>query len=187
MAKLIAYNFITLNGYYKGANEDITWHKHGEEESKYSEDMLARNNILVFGRKTFEHMASFWPMPFARDMFPVVADGMNKAEKLVLSTNAFLEISWENTKVISGDVVEKMTMLKQTSPKDMAILGSGSIISLFSDSRLIDEYQIMVDPVAIPSGTSIFTGMRNNLNLQLTSTRTFKSGVVLLNYSLIHD
>ena len=187
MTKIIAYNFITLNGYYKGLNEDISWHRHGEEESQYSEDMLSLGNILVFGRKTYEHMAAFWPMPFARDMFPVVADGMNKAQKLVLTSNPLLDATWNNTKVISGDVVEKMKGLKQTSEKDMAVLGSGTIISLLSDSRLINEYQIMVDPVVIPFGISVFPGIRNNLNLQLTGTRTFKSGVVLLNYSLIHD
>lgn len=184
MAKLVAYNFITLNGYYKGLNEDIGWHKHGAEESKYSEEMLALGNILVFGRKTYEHMAGFWPMPFARDMFPVVAKGMNSSEKLVITTNQHFEATWNNSRVMWGDVVEKMRELKQTSSKDMAILGSGSIISLFSDHRLIDEYQIMIDPVAIVSGTPIFHGIKSNLNLKFTSSRIFKSGVVLLNYNL---
>jgi dihydrofolate reductase len=68
MAKIIAYNFITLDGYYKGPNEDISWHKHGKEESAYSEEMLALDNVLIFGRKTFENMASFWPTSFASEM-----------------------------------------------------------------------------------------------------------------------
>lgn len=184
MARLIAYNFLSLNGYYKGVEEDISWHTHGNEESKYSEEMLARDNILVFGRKTYEHMASFWPTPFASDMFPVVAKGMNNSEKLVITTNPQFDSSWSNSRVVIGDVVGKMKELKLNSPKDMAILGSGSIISLFSDHRLIDEYQIMVDPVAIVSGTPIFYGIKNNLNLKFAGFRTFKSGVVLLNYNL---
>lgn len=184
MSRLIAYNFLTLNGYFKGANEDISWHRHGEEESKYSEEMLAQDNILVFGRKTYEHMASFWPTSFASEMFPVVAKGMNNSEKLVITTNPQYEATWNNSRVVNEDVVEKMKELKQTSDKDMAILGSGSIISLLSDYRLIDEYQIMVDPVAIVSGTPIFQGIKNNLDLKLAGFKTFKSGVVLLNYYL---
>src|SRR5512145_3091428 len=77
MGKLIAYNFVTLNGFYKGDNEDISWHRHGAEESKYSEDMLAMDNILLFGRKTYEQMAGFWPTDAARELFPKVAAGMN--------------------------------------------------------------------------------------------------------------
>ncbi|MEW5959613.1 MAG: dihydrofolate reductase, partial [Chloroflexota bacterium] len=79
MRKLTAYNFLTLNGFFKGPNEDTNWHTHGEEEAKYSEESLAQDNILLFGRKTYEMMASFWPTPQAKELFPKVAAGMNKA------------------------------------------------------------------------------------------------------------
>jgi dihydrofolate reductase len=183
MSKLIAFNFITLNGFYKGNNEDISWHRHGEEESKYSEDMLKMDNILLLGRKTYDQMASFWPTSTARDMMPTVAAGMNNAEKIVFSRNPNLPISWENTKLISENIVEKIKALKSSSKKDMAILGSGSIINLFTVNRLIDEYQIMIDPVALGSGTQLLYGIDQTLNLKLTQHRVFKSGVILLYYS----
>lgn len=183
MAKIIAYNFISLNGYFKGPNEDTSWHSHAGEEAKYSEDMLALNNILLFGHKTYNQMASFWPTPTALDMFPAVSKGMNKAEKIVFSTQP-IQLEWENSRNISGDIVEKTRLLKQSSQKDMTILGSGSIISLFADHGLIDELQIMIDPVALPSGTPILNNVKQNIKLKLTSFKTFNSGVVLLNYQV---
>lgn len=181
MRKLTTFNFITLNGFYKELNEDIGWHKHGGEEAEYSEEMLALSNVLLFGRKTYENMVSFWPTPMAKELFPKVAEGMNKAEKIVFSTT-LVNVSWENTTVVNGDIVEKTRQLKQSPGNDLTILGSGTIINLFTDSNLIDEYQIMVDPVAIGEGTTLFRGIKNNLDLKLTETRTFKSGMVLLIY-----
>ncbi len=85
MRKLTTYDFLTLNGFFKGPNEDNTWHTHGEEEAKYSEEALGEENVLLFGRKTYEMMASFWPTPQAKALFPQVAAGMNNAEKNVFS------------------------------------------------------------------------------------------------------
>lgn len=184
MRKLTAYNFLTLNGFFKGPNEDTGWHTHGEEEAKYSEEALAYDSILLFGRKTYEMMASFWPTPQAKELFPKVSEGMNKAEKIVFSTSPF-EPEWENTQVISGDIVEKIREIKKSPGKDMTILGSGTIINLFTDHGLIDEYQFMIDPVALPDGTPVFNNIRQKLDLQLTGSKIFKSGVILLNYQPI--
>ncbi len=182
MRKLTAFIFTTLNGFYKGENEDISWHRHGEEESKYSEKMLKKNNILLFGRKTYENMFAFWPTPIAKEHFPKIAEGMNSAEKLVFS-NSLEKANWENTKVISGDIISEIKSLKQSESKDLTILGSGTIIDLFNKHQLIDEYQIMIDPVAIQKGTALFNDIKENVNLKLNRVETFSSGVVLLYYS----
>lgn len=182
MRKLFAFNFITLNGFYKGEADDISWHRHGEEESTFAaENMQGEGAALLFGRVTYHHMASFWPTPDAIRNIPDVAAGMNRAEKIVFS-NTLKHADWNNTKVIGGDIVKAMKKLKQTEGKDMTILGSGSIVSLFADHGLIDGYQIMLDPVALGEGTALFSGITKKLDLKLTGTRTFKSGVVLLNY-----
>jgi dihydrofolate reductase len=182
MRKLTAYNFLTLNGFFKGPNEDTGWHTHGQEEARYSEEALAQDkNILFFGRKTYEMMAGFWPTPQAKELFPKVAAGMNKAEKIVFSESPF-EPEWENTQVISGDIVKKIREIKKSPGKDMTILGSGSLINLLTDHGLIDEYQFMIDPVAIPDGTPVFKNIKQKLDLRLTGSKVFNSGVVLLNY-----
>lgn len=181
MRKLNVFNFITLNGYFEGPNHDTSWHKHGGEENKYSDDSLQSKNILLFGRRTYEMMYNFWPTPMASEMFPETAKGMNKSEKIVFSTS-LKKAEWNNTKVIGGNIVEEMKRLKKKKGNDLTILGSGSIVTLFADAGLIDSYQIMIDPVAIGKGTTLFNGLQNKLDLKLTNTRTFKSGVVLLSY-----
>ena len=182
MAKLSVFNFITLNGYFATRDGDTSWHRHGDEEAQYSKDSLASNNILIFGRVTYEHMAAFWPTDRARQMMPAIAAGMNRAEKIVFSRT--LESSdWKNTRVVSGGMEAEIKRLK-TGPKDMTILGSGSIVTQLSDAGLVDEYEIMIDPVALGDGKPMLQGMKRTLNLELASTRTFKSGVVLHRYHL---
>jgi dihydrofolate reductase len=185
MRKLSSFTFLTLNGYYKGENEDTSWHRHGAEEAKYSEESLQPQNVLLFGRTTYEMMNSFWPTEMAAQLFPKVAEGMNKAEKIVFS-NTLKMAAWNNTTIRHGDIVEQIRRLKETPGNDLTILGSGSIVTQFSDASLIDHYQIMIDPVAIGRGETLFSGMLHKLDLQLTSSKVFESsGVILLSYERI--
>ena len=181
MRTLSAFNFITLNGFLHGANGDLSWHTHGTEENLYASDSLQAENILLFGRKTYEMMAGYWPTPMAMEHDPTVAIGMNRAEKLVFSSST-QEAAWENTSIINGDITEKIRQLKQTPGKNMTLLGSGNILSQLAANDLIDDYLIMIDPVAIGSGTSIFSGIEHRLQLSLKNVQTFKSGVILLHY-----
>jgi dihydrofolate reductase len=186
MRKLSVFNFVTLNGYFKGPNEDISWHRHGGEEAEYSEQALQADNILLLGRKTYEMMVAFWPTPMAKESFPKVAEGMNRAEKIVYS-RTLKKVEWNNTRLVKENIVEEIRKMKQTPGKDMTILGSGSIVTQLAEQGLIDEYQIMVDPIIIGEGTPIFSasggkGIKHKRELKLTKTRTFKSGVVLLYY-----
>ncbi len=181
MGKLSVFNFLTLNGNYKNAEGDIRWHKHGEEESEYSKEGANSGSILLFGRKTYEMMASYWPTPMAAANDPVVAEGMNRSKKIVFS-RTMKKADWNNTFIIKENVVEEITQLKQKEKNDLTILGSGSIVSLCAEHGLIDELKIMIDPVLIGGGGQFCGSIGRQLDLNLTSTRTFKSGVVLLCY-----
>jgi len=181
MRKVTVFNFITLNGYFKGPNGDISWHKHGAEENEYAAEMLKSGNTLLFGRVTYEMMASYWPTPIAIKNDPIVAEGMNNADKIVFS-KTLKKVEWSNTRIVKDNIEEEIKKMKQMPGKDMTLLGSGTILTQFAEQSLIDEYQIMVDPVVIGDGTPILKGIRNKLDLKLTSTKTFKSGVVLLCY-----
>lgn len=126
-------------------------------------------------------MAAYWPTPLAYQNMPDVAKGMNNSDKIVFS-RTLKEVKWKNTRLIKENIIEAVKKLKETSEKDMTILGSGSIITQFADAGLIDEYQIMIDPVAIGKGIPIFKDMNSKLVLHLEKVKTFKSGVVLLFY-----
>lgn len=181
MGKITAFNFISLDGYYEASPGDISWHQHDAEGNKFSEEMLAANNTLLFGRVTYELMVSYWPTPYALENDPIVAAGMNKAEKIVFS-QTLKETSWNNTSLMKHNILEEIKSLKQKDGKNMAILGSGSIITQFAQAGLIDEYQLLIDPIAIGGGTSIFRGIKNKLPLKLKKTKVFKNGSVLLCY-----
>jgi dihydrofolate reductase len=181
MRKLTVFNFMTLNGYYKGPNEDIAWHRHGQEESEYAAEGAKSESIILFGRKTYEMMASYWPTPIAMQNAPEVAEGMNKSEKIVFSTT-LEKTDWQNTRLIKTDIISEVKKLKKTSGKDMVVLGSGSIVTQFAQAGIIDNYQFMIDPVALGDGATIFGGITTKLDLKLTDTKIFKSGVVLLCY-----
>jgi dihydrofolate reductase len=184
MRKLIAFNFITLNGYYKGPKGDISWHRHGAEENADAAENLKSGGTLLFGRVTYEMMASYWPTLIAIKNDPIVAEGMNTADKIVFS-RTLKKVEWNNTRVVKDNIVEEIKKMKQQSGKDMTLLGSGSILTQIAERGLIDEHQIMVDPVVLGDGTPIFKGIKHKLDLKLTMTRTFKSGVVLLCYQPI--
>jgi dihydrofolate reductase len=189
MGKLSVFNFITLNGFYKGPSEDISWHHHGSEgseENEYGKEGVQQDNIILFGRVTYEMMKSYWPTPMAKEQNPVMAEGMNKATKIVFSKK-LKKADWENTQVINENMVSYVKKLKQTATKDIIILGSGCITSQLTDAGLIDEYQFMIDPVAIGSGTAIFNGIKDQLDLELISSRAFKSGVLLLTYKPLEN
>lgn len=184
MRKLSVFNFTTLNGYFKGPNGDISWtqgHKADTDESDHAVEGLQSGNILIFGRVTYQMMAGFWTSPMAHEHDPVVAEGMNKAEKLVFS-RTLKEAGWNNTQLIKGDLIKEIQQLKKSPGKNMTILGSGSITTQLAEAGLIDEYEILVYPIALGDGGSIFQGLHHPLTLQLTSARAFKSGTVLLSY-----
>ncbi len=181
MRKLRIFNFITLNGCFEGPGRDIGWHMHGEEENEHAVEMLHAGHLLLFGRVTYELMAGYWTTSMAMHQAPVVAQGMNNAEKIVFS-RTLESVSWNNTTLVKEDAPRAIALMKQSPGQDMAILGSGSIVSACARHGLIDEYQIMVDPVVVGGGTHIFSGLDHRLDLRLIRTKTLKSGAVLLWY-----
>lgn len=182
MGTFTSFTFITLNGYFKGPKEDTSWHPHGGEAAEYANSASSSDGILLFGRKTFEMMERFWPTPMAAELFPIVAENMNKSEKIVCS-NTLKKVNWKNTTILSGDILKQLEKLKKSSKKPITILGSGSLLTQLSDANLIDQYIIMLDPVALGKGTSIFEGLKTTMELRLVSSRVFeKDGIVLLTY-----
>jgi dihydrofolate reductase len=181
MRKISAFNFITLNGYLHGPEGDISWHRHGPEENQFATDSMKAGNTLLFGRKTYEMMAGYWPSPMAIENDREVAESMNNADKIVV-TRTLKKADWNNTRILNGDLVTGINQLKASPGNDITLLGSGSILTQLAENGLIDEYLLMIDPVAIGTGTPIFDQIRSVLNLKLTQVKAFKSGIVLLGY-----
>lgn len=183
MRKISVFNFLTLNGFYKGDDNDISWHRHGGEEADFASNAAnpEQPNALMFGRITYEMMAGFWPTEAGKNMNPQVAAGMNRSEKFVFS-KTLKTVDWQGTTILKGDLIKETKKLKDTSGRDITILGSGSIVSQLAAHRLIDSFTFMIDPVALGSGTPLFAGVQGLIELTLVKSRSFKSGVLLLDY-----
>ena len=182
MRKLIVFNSVTTDGYFTDKNNDMSWaHKSDPEFNSFTEENAKSGGELVFGRVTYEMMKSFWPTDNARKMFPVLAEQMNNAKKIVFS-RTLDKADWNNTRLIKGDLAEEVRKLKNQSGDDLVIMGSGSIVAQLTDAHLIDEYQMIENPIALGDGRTMFDGIKEKLDLKLTNTRPFKNGNVLLSY-----
>ena len=138
----------------------------------------------MLGRITYELMASYWPTPNAIKNDPIVAEGMNRMRKIVFS-RTLENPSWSNTKAVKGDIAAEVRKMKNESGPGMAILGSGSIVSQLTAEGLIDEYQIIMNPIILGKGRTMFEGINEKVNLRPTTTRTFANGKIFLSYEPI--
>lgn len=182
MSQLSSFTFLTLNGFYKGVDNNTDWHRHGVEESAYALEGLQSDSILLFGRITYEMMAGFWPTQQAAELMPAMASGMNKAEKVVVS-RTLRQASWSNSRILNGDLVTSIRQLKRTATKPITVLGSGRLLTQLAAAGLVDTFQVMIDPVVLGAGATFLEGAGEQLGLQLIDHRVFGSGVVLLTYA----
>jgi dihydrofolate reductase len=185
MRKLSVFEQISVDGYFKTPSGDIRWmHQPDDDDPEFKQftnDNAVAGGVLLFGRKTYETMASFWPTPAAAEQFPDVARQMNSLPKVVFS-KTLDQPSWNNTTVIQDDMVAEVKKMKSEPGEPIAILGSGSIVSQLTEAGLIDEYQILVIPVVLGKGTTMFDGAKKVMNLALKKTRTFRNGKAFLVY-----
>ena len=122
MRNLFLFNMITLDGYFEGPNQDIDWHAVDEEFNEFAVEQLDTIGTILFGRVTYEGMASFWPTPFALQNEPAVAGRMNEMEKFVFS-RTLDRADWNNTRLVKDDVAGTVSRLKQQPGKDMLTFG----------------------------------------------------------------
>ena len=182
MRKLVVFNQVTLDGYIADINGDMSWaHKQDAEWNTFVQENASGGGELLFGRITYELMTSYWPTPYAMQNDPIVAERMNNLPKVVFS-RTLEKASWNNTKLVKGDMAAEIRKMKKEPGENMVIFGSGSIVSQLAQEGLIDEFQIVVNPVALGKGRTMFDGIKEKLTLKLTKTRTFGNGNVLLCY-----
>lgn len=182
MRKLVVFNLVSLDGFFVDSKGDMSWaHKNDAEWNAFVNENASGNGVLVFGRITYELMASYWPTPMALQNSPVVAKGMNDMPKIVFS-RTLDNASWSNTKLVKGDLATEMRKLKKEPGPDLVVLGSGSIVSQLAQQSLIDEYQIALSPIVLGKGRTMFEGVKEKLNLRLTKSRTFGNGTVFACY-----
>jgi dihydrofolate reductase len=182
MRRLSVFNQVSLDGYFCDEKGDMSWaHKDDPEWNEFVAGNASGNGMLLFGRVTYDMMVAFWPTPAAAAAMPDVAKGMNALPKVVFS-RTLAKSSWKNTTVINRDPVAAVRRMKKESGPDMVILGSGSIVAQLAGAGLIDEVQLVINPLVLGSGRTLFEGLKKPVPLKLVNTRAFKNGNVLVSY-----
>ena len=181
MRRIVFFMMMSLDGYFEGPGGEIDWHNTDEEFNDFAISQLKEVGTLLFGRVTYEMMASYWPTAEAKKNDPVVAELMNSLPKIAFS-KTLPRAHWENTRLVKDGFAAEITKLKHQPGKDLIIFGSSNLAVTFIEHSLLDEFRIMVNPVILGRGQTLFKGINDRLRLKLVKTRTFHSGNVLLYY-----
>lgn len=173
------WDLITLDGFFEGAKSwDLDFHKYawGEELEQFTTEQLKSVGYLLFGRLTYEGMASYWSTQNGEK-----ADFMNSLPKLVFS-RTLEKADWTNSRLIKENAVEEVKKLKLDSGKDLFIFGSGDLSDTFLEAGLVDEIKVCIVPVILGSGKPLFKHGRTKL--KLLDVRPLKTGGLISRYEL---
>jgi dihydrofolate reductase len=170
------WNMTTVDGFFESGPSGLEWFIVDDDLLAYIEESKREVGGYVYGRRTYEMMASYWPT--AEDQF---AEFMHAVPKFVAS-RTLSSVDWNNSRLLEGDALQAVAALKQEDGNDLFVCGSADFSKALIDAGLIDEFRIGINPLLLGSGTPLFQGDGGRVNLELTGVRQFKSGVVILTY-----
>jgi dihydrofolate reductase len=181
MRTLASFILTSLDGFYEGPNGEFDWPVVAEEFDAFAIGQLDQADALGFGRATYGHMAAYWPTDQAQSNDPAITGRMNAKPKLVFST-ALEHADWSNTTIMAGQAVEQIEKVKTATGGGLLVLGSAHLTAHFAVAGVLDELRIMVCPIVLGQGHSLFEDLKGRLALRLVGVRQFASGNVLLTY-----
>lgn len=177
----------SLDGYMEGEDHDLSWHNVDAEFNAFAVQQLQEVDTILFGRKTYQLMESYWPSTGALEDDPIVAKLMNTTAKVVFSKTLEKVTeteNWKHVTLIKENVSKTIHKLKEESGKSIVVLGSNNLCVTLLKEQLLDEIRIMVNPVVVGKGTPLFEGIQNKEDFTLMDTRVFKNGNALLTYQV---
>ena len=181
MRKVIFAINITINGF-----ADHTAMIADAELHDFFTDLLNEVEVVLFGRKTYQLMESYWPNARndsrSTESEKYFADKINSVAKIVFS-KTLTSVSWQNSRLSKKELIEEVSELKKQNGKNISI-GSLSLASQLLTANLIDEYYFVVHPLVVGNGKRLFETSNKKLDLKLIETAKFKSGAVVLHYHI---
>ena len=190
MRKISVVNSVTLDGVMQapgGPEEDTRGgFAHGGWAQPYNDPVMARTmgegmaegGALLFGRRTYEDFAAYWPRQRDNPFTPV----LNARQKYVVSMTLTRPLSWQNSTLLAGDAAEKVAALKAGPGADLTILGSGALIRSLLRHNLIDEYLLLIHPLLLGSGRRLFPDDGASVPLRLVKSVPTTTGVIIATY-----
>lgn len=188
MRKIVSLIHLSLDGFAAGPNDELDWIAYDDELEQDAHSLHATTDAVIWGRRTYEGMASYWltvlsdpdSTPAAREH----ARYLENATKIVVS-RTLDRVAWgdaQNTVLIKDDIADAINAIKRQHGKDIWFLGSTMLAQTFMQLDLIDEYRININPTVLGAGKPLFAGVTRMFPLKLLQAKTFKSGVVALRY-----
>ncbi len=180
MRNVILAVMVSLDGFFEAPGDDsekLDWHRADDEWEDYSVELLGGADTLLFGRRTYEGFAGFWPAQEGE-----VARLLNEIPKVVFSTT-LTEATWQHSRVVRDHIPDAVMQLKAAPGGDILVFASADLAATLTRHGLIDEYRVAVNPVVLGAGTAFFKGGDDRLDLRLLGTRMFRSGIVELRYA----
>jgi dihydrofolate reductase len=183
MRKIIYWVHTSLDGHIEGPNGEFDWPTLGPELSAYSFSLNDRVDTFLYGRVVWDMMSGFWPNAesMSTDEHDLqFAPVWRKTPKIVFS-RTLGKADW-NARVISGNIADEVTALKQQTGRDLLLTGGSNLAGALTELGLIDEYLIVVHPVVLGGGKPLFLKPKDRIDMRLIESRTFDSRTVLLRY-----
>jgi dihydrofolate reductase len=198
--RIVAFNRVTIDGYFSTPEGGLDWAVPDTE----LEGSVAQNDgsagAMIFGRKTYDMFESFWPNALKQSEGSATAQDphaegrqtegvkkmavwINKATKLVFSRTR-TDFPWEGSRGLGAFDPRKVEAIKQEPGGDVMLFGSGTITSLLTQHRLVDEYQFIVSPLLLGRGKTLINHVPEQTKLTLVEAKPFATGNVMLKYAL---
>jgi dihydrofolate reductase len=180
MRKVVLQMQISLDGFVGRPNGDVDWifRSFDEEFTAWSVDSLWQADVHIMGSVTGRGLAEYWPSTNLEKRDEPFAPAMNQIPKVVFS-KTLARLEWNATRIARGDLVDEIVRLKEEPGKRILAHGGARFAQSLSKLRLIDEYELVIHPVVLGRGLSLFPEFSEPFNLDLLETRTFRSGAVL--------
>jgi dihydrofolate reductase len=184
MGRIVVTEFVSLDGVMEapGGGED---YKHGgwtfeiergEEGDKFKLDETMASEALLLGRRTYEGFAAAWP---TRD--GEFADKFNSMPKYVVSST-LKDPEWSNTTLLDGELADEIAKLKEQQDGDIVVHGSAQLVQALLEDDLVDELRLMVFPVVLGTGKTLFGETSDKKPLKLSDSKIVGDGVAILVY-----
>lgn len=176
---------ISLDGFAAGPSGEMNWIKVDEELFEHIGRRIGDTDTAMYGRVTYEMMEAYWPTagggPDASKHDIEHSGWYKKANKIVLS-KTLKGTALPGTTVIADNLSMRINEIKQGEGAEILLFGSPSATHSLIGQNLIDGYWLFVNPVILGQGIPLFIGVKENIKLNLLSTKRFDSGVTELNY-----
>ena len=179
MRKLILAMFISLDGYIEGPNGEMVPPAWSDDlEKNWSGANLEMAGAILYGRACYEGMSYYWQSPSADAS---ISRRLAALPKFVVSAT-MQHTSWDNSTILSGDLAAEIKKLKQQSGRDIVAFGGAGLAASLMKLGLVDEYRLMVTPILLGSGKSLFAGGYQRASLKLVEAKTMDTGAMILHY-----